>query len=70
MIIRLSTRLITRAMKNIAAMLPKPRGTVTNPVVIADSHVAARRQQRRGSVMINRHIKSARDEIGASTGRG
>jgi len=28
MIIRLSTRLITRAMKNIAAMLPKPRGTV------------------------------------------
>ncbi len=35
MISRLSTRMISGATRNIAAMAPKPRGIVTSPVVIA-----------------------------------
>ena len=35
MINRLSTRLISGATRNIAAMLPMPRGAVTSPVVSA-----------------------------------
>jgi hypothetical protein len=35
MISRLSTRLISGATRNIAAMLPMPRGAVTSPVVSA-----------------------------------
>ena len=35
MISRLSTRMISGATTNIAAMAPRPRGIVTKPVVIA-----------------------------------
>src|SRR3984893_14020997 len=71
MISRLSTRLISGATRNIATMLPMPRGAVTRPVDSARCVLRVlqhRRQQRRGAVNdqpATKHQQGARDEIGA-----